>query len=250
MRHLSPRLLRSLQFSALLACLTSLTPAQACLDAAALTTLAEREISYMVNRIPPAFADAVSDQLVSGQMRLEQAEPCQARWLLTIPMSDIAEAQAILAAQPAKQIMLAAQGYEIPSQSQLEAVLNVDAQAIKPKAKEELQTAALGKLRASVELMYAMLTQARADSPTQAVPAWSAKEVDTLNNQCAQQFNADNLTQACDCRTQAIAKQYRLRQVTYNQYLSSNPYAFATGNGESFKQLDKKLQASCALKPR
>ncbi len=231
-------------------CLMSALPtAHACLDAGALKTLAEREISYMTQRIPPAFADAVSDQLIIGHMQLVQAEPCQAKWVLNLPASDIAEAQALLDAQPAKQIMLAAQGYAIPAQTQLEAVLNVDAQHIQPKAKEELQTAELGKLRASVELMYAMLTQARADQQTQAVAAWSAAEVTRLNTACAQQFSADNVTQACECRTQGISKQYTLRQVTYNQYLSSNPYAFATGNGGQFKQLEKQLLSICGLKP-
>lgn len=221
----------------------------ACLDNAALNTLAEREMRFMTQRIPPAFADAVADGLVHGQMTLAQSEPCEARWQLNLPANDIAEAEALLQAQPAKQIMLVAQGYQIPQQTMLEAVLKVDAKTIQPSAKEGLQTAPLGKLRASVELMYAMLTQARADLQGVTLTPWREVELEALNQRCQQQFSAANLAQACACRSQHLSQQYSARQVSYNQYLASNPYAFASGNGAHFKQLDKKVQLSCGLNP-
>lgn len=245
MPHLSCNL-RSIGVLSLLTGVLS-CPAQACVDTVALEKLASSELNYMLNRIPPAFADAVADGQVQGRMQLEAADTCQVAWQLTLPAADMQEAQAILQAQPAKQIMLAAQGYEIPTQSPVIAVFAVDEKRMQPQAKEILQTAPLGKVRASVELMYAMLTQARADGPNPQV-AWTATDMEQLNAQCVTQFaSQQEIAQSCSCRTQEIAGRFSARQVRYNQYLASNPYAFATGNGEAFKQLDKQSQQHCGL---
>lgn len=225
-------------------------PLHACIEASALQKLAEGEMSYMLQRIPPAFADAVADGEIKGSMQIQSAETCQLHWQLTLPAADIEEAQAILQAQPAKQIMLAAQGYEIPAQTSLGALFLLDEKRMQPQPKEVLQTASLGKLRASVELMYAMLTQARADV-TGSHPVWTASEIQTLNAHCAEQFVAKkDIQQACACRTQEITARFSARQVRYNQYLLSNPYAFASGNGDGFKQLEKRMQQSCGLGAR
>ena len=225
-------------------------PLHACVEAPALQKLAESEMGYMLQRIPPAFADAVADGQIHGSMQIHSAEACQLHWQLTLPAADIEEAQTILQAQPAKQIMLAAQGYAIPTQTSLDVLFLLDEKRMQPQPKEALQTAPLGKLRASVELMYAMLTQVRADAAG-SHPAWTVPETQALNAHCAEQFVAkEDIQQACACRTQEISARFTARQVRYNQYLSSNPYAFASGNGDGFKQLDKRLQQSCGLGPR
>lgn len=220
----------------------------ACVDDQALQNLAKQEINYMLQRIPPAFADAVSDQQIRGEMTLQDSASCQVHWQLTLPEADIAEAQALLQAEPAKQIMLAAQGYQLPDRPLLEADFSLDASLSQPKHQETLQTAALGKLRATVELMYAMLTQARANGQGNG-QAWTMPEKQALQTSCAQQFQADNAALACQCYSDGLADKFSSRQVKYNQYLASNPYAFATGNGASFKQLDKSLQTNCGLTP-
>ncbi|MDP8566308.1 hypothetical protein [Methylophilus aquaticus] len=225
-------------------------PLHACIEASALQRLAESEMGYMSQRIPPAFADAVADRQIQGNMQIASADACQLHWQLTLPAADIEEAQAILQAQPAKQIMLAAQGYEIPAQTSLDALFLLDEKRMQPQPKEGLQTAPLGKLRASVELMYALLTQARADAAARH-PVWTEPETQILNAQCAMQFVAkEDIQQACACRTQEISARFTARQVRYNQYISSNPYAFASGNGGDFKQLDKRLQERCGLAVR
>lgn len=226
-------------------CLSSV-PALACLDAAALQTLASREMQYMLDRIPPAFADAVADHQIQGQMTAASGEGCLAHWQLTLPAADIAESQALLQADPAKRIMLAAQGYEIPDQSQMEAEFAVDSR-LQVLHQETLQTAALGKLRASVELMYAMLTQARAKRQDAPPSSWTEPEQAVLQTKCRQQVNTGDTDAGCLCYVRGLAQQYSARQVRYNQYLTTNPYAFATGNGADFKQLEKSLRASCGI---
>lgn len=230
-------------------CLAVSQTSFACVDAAQLKVLAAQETQAMLQRIPPAFTDAVNDGLIHGEMTLQSETDCLLRWQLTLPVTDIQEAQALLEAQPAKKIMLASQGYEIPQQSLQTAVFQLVAGQLKPLAKEELQTAQLGKLRASVELMYAMLTQARAQPLPVPPAAWPLAERQVLNQRCTQQFSAVDQANACDCRTQGIAARFSARQVSYNAYLSSNPYAFASGNGEAFTQLDKQLQQQCGLVP-
>lgn len=220
--------------------------ALACLDENALQTLAQGEMQTMLKRIPPAFADAVADGQIQGRMTLRGSEPCQVTWQLTMPAADRLEAQALLQADPAKQIMLAAQGYAIPEQETLEAVFEVEPASLQPRHQDVLQTAPLGKLRASVELMYAMLTQARADQQKDP-QAWVQTDIDAAQRACQQQFRAEQLAPACQCYVSGMAEKHSARQVRYNQYLLSNPYAFATGNGAAFKQLDKSLQAACGL---
>ena len=223
------------------------SPVSACLDQSSLNALADKEMHYFLQRVPPAFADAVSDQLIHGQMTLKATDACQAHWQLTLPAADITEAQALLQAEPAKQIMLAAQGYQIPEQANVEADFAVDPETLQPRHKEVLQTAPLGKLRASVELMYAMLTQARTSGGQSAQTPWTQAELQSVQVSCQQQFRADVSEKACACYTQGLAEKYSARQVKYNRYLMTNPYAFATGNGGDFKQLDKALQSSCGL---
>jgi len=228
--------------------LMACSPLLACLDQQSLQALAEKEMQYLLQRIPPAFGDAVSDQLIHSQMRLKAGDDCQVHWQLILPAKDIAEAQALLKAEPAKQIMLAAQGYQIPEQQDLEADFFVDATNLQPLPKEVLQTAPLGKLRASVELMYAMLTQARTNVQ-EAHSAWTQAELQAAQASCKQQFHASSTEAACACYSRGLEEKYTARQVKYNRYLLTNPYAFATGNGGDFKRLDKTLQASCGLSP-
>lgn len=222
------------------------SPLWACLDQQALQTLANQQLKYLVERIPPAFGDAVTDQLIQQHMDVKETSTCQVRWQLTLPAADVAEAQALLQADPAKQIMLAAQGYQIPEQTNVEAEFGVDVATLQPLHQEILQTAPLGKLRASVELMYAMLTQARTSVSGQPLP-WTQAELQGVQSSCQQQFHADKSEAACSCYSRGLAEKYSARQVKYNRYLLSNPYALATGNGAAFKQLDKALQTSCGL---
>jgi len=221
-------------------------PVWACPTTQDLSTLSQHEMQYMLQRIPPAFADAVADQQVKGMMSLEQADDCRVRWQVSLPAADLAEAQAVLQADPAKQIMLSAQGYQIPESTTVEARFSVDPTSLKPLHQETLQTAELGKMRASIELMYAMLTQARANQQT-AGQLWAEKDLQTVQDSCQQRYQSAEVKTACGCYVQGLAAQYTVRQVMYNQYLASNPYAFASGNGGAYKQLEKSLQKSCGL---
>lgn len=224
-------------------CLTA-TQAVACVDTHTLQTLNTQEIQSLLQRIPPAFADAVDDGMVTSQLTLEDPENCMLRWQLTLPQADIDAARQLLAAQPAKQIMLAAQGYQLPQTVQQQARFQFDTSTGKPTAADVLQTGALGKLRASVELMYAMLTQARANQPiTPPVAPWTTNQQTLANQQC--QANTHETVDRCTCKLAAIAHTVPYRQWRYYQYLNSNPYAFASGQRDTIRTQEQAAKQRC-----
>lgn len=219
-------------------------PGLACLDRQALQQLNQQEIAYLNARIPPAFADALDDGLIQSEMQVENAQPCTVRWQLTLPQADIDAAQQLLAAQPARQIMLSAQGYQLPAQPEQHASFVYELASGQVAKADTLQTAALGKLRASVELMYAMLTQARASLDSSTVAPWTAAQRAQATAHCAQN-NRGMPEASCQCVTDKFAATIGFRQWRYYTYLLSNPYAYASGEGAAIKQLDKQHQQAC-----
>lgn len=196
MQNVMQGVCRTLIASSLVFCSPSVW---ACLPPSALTALADQEMQYLLQRVPPAFADAVADQIVQGRMTLHDASTCQIGWQMQLPAADVAEAQALLQVDVAKRIMLAAQGYEIPAQTTLTAEFKLAPGSMQIMHNDTLQTAELGKLRASVELMYALLTQARANGLADKPVSWSAAELQTVQAQCGQQFKTAPAGNGCVC---------------------------------------------------
>lgn len=220
--------------------------AQACLDSQALQQLNQQELAYLNARIPPAFADALEDGQIEGSMRVQNTQACTIVWQLQLPASDIAAAQQLLAAQPARQIMLRAQGYALPEQSPLTASFALDPSTGQISKSDTLQTAELGKLRASVELMYAMLTQQRANDVVEGRATWTSAQRSHANADCRQR-HAGASEAACVCVSDKLAAAIPYRQWRYYSYILSNPYAFASGDGAAIRQLDKQSQQACQL---
>lgn len=224
----------------------------ACLNPSQLETLQKNELNYMLNRIPPAFAHAMSDQQITLKVTEQQAEPCTAALVVTVPDAHMKEAQAVLEADPAKSIMLAAQGYAIPTTTPLEAVFKVLPANLEIPAPETLQTSALGQLRASVELMYSLISQARANLPDDAknTTPWSTSYQQANVKQCANQYTVQagqNITHACTCQANALAKHVSERQMAYIDYVRANPYAVATGSSQYFARLESQTRLACGL---
>lgn len=227
----------------------------ACLNSTQLETLRQNEQNYLLNRIPPAFAHAVSDQQVALKVTEKQAEPCTALLVLSVPAAHIEEANAVLAADPAKRIMLAAQGYAIPSASPLEAAFKVVPNSQEIPAAETLQTAALGQLRASVELMYSLITQARAnvaDNAENSTP-WSTAYQQVNTKRCSEKYTVQaglDIATACACHANTLAKHVSERQMAYIDDVRANPYAVATGSSQHFARLESQSLVACGLKAR
>ncbi|HEY0562449.1 MAG TPA: hypothetical protein VGD04_03920 [Methylophilus sp.] len=224
-----------------------------CLNEAQLATLQQIETQFLLGRIPPAFAHALQDKQVKLAITeaTDAADTCSAKLTVEVPADDLAAANRLLEADIAKKIMLSAQGYALPESTQLEAVFKVDPVTLALPAKEGLQVAALGKVRASVEMMYAMLTQAHAniDMNTPNTVAWSAEFLAQQLKACEETFAATaNVQSACACRAEGIAKQVSERQMAYISYVKSNPYALATGATGTYDVLEKNVNLGCGLK--
>jgi hypothetical protein len=227
----------------------------ACLNPVQLETLQKNELSYMQNRIPPAFAHAVSDQQVTLKITEQQAEPCTAVLVVNVPEAHLKEAQAVLEADPAKNIMLAAQGYAISTTTSLEANFKVVPTSLEIPSAETLQTAALGQLRASVELMYSLITQARANLPDNAQNAtpWSSAYQQANTKRCSEKYtlsSGQDMAVACACQANTLAKHVSERQMEYIDYVRSNPYAVATGSSQYFARLESETLLACGLKAK
>lgn len=223
----------------------------ACLDANALQKLSKNEVDYMLGRIPPAFADAVTDKKIAFKMDAADADACKAKFEVTLPESDVKEANQLLEADPAKKIILFSQGYVLPETITLNAVFTVDPVTLQPSHTDILQSGELGKLRASIEMMYAMLTQKRAniDESMQNAQPWSAEFRQQQLLKCTKEFaaNAQSAT-ACECQVGKISAIASERQVRYNAYVDSNPYAQATGASKNFAGTKSRIQSDCGLR--
>lgn len=220
----------------------------ACLNDAALQQVAKNELNYMLGRIPPAFADAVADKSVSLKALSADSEACAAKIEMTVPEQDIATANELLARDPAKKIILFSQGYSLPETTQLSATFKLDEKTLAVAHPDTLHSAELGKLRASVEMMYAMITQARADVDPNArnTQAWSKEFTQQHIADCKKSFS--NGDAGCECQVSKLAEVIGEKQMRYVDYVYSNPYALGTGTGKNFAELKRNVDASCGLK--
>lgn len=220
-----------------------------CLDANVLEKMRQNELNYLLNRVPPAFKHAVDDGKITLTMALAEGVACRAQATFNLPADDLAEGNKVLEADPAKRIILFSQGYALPDSTTVSAQFEVDSSTLAVSHQDILQTAELGKLRASIEMLYATLSQSRAvlaQNQTNSL-AWPKEFRDNEIAQCSARAKATNVTEACTCKIDALAKVVSARQVEYQTYLRSNPYASATGAGNTFNALEQQVSQDCGL---
>jgi hypothetical protein len=221
-----------------------------CLTSHQLLQLTQQEQAYLTGRIPPAFTHAVKAGEVKLQMVEAPATTCSVQVTFTLPESDLAQANALLDADIAKKIMLGAQGYQLPASTTPSAVFAVAPDHLTIAHADTLQSGALGQLRASVEMMYSLITQARANvtPASQNSQAWGAETKQAQLAACTKK-NAQvaNVTDACKCQVDALAQKVSEQQMAYVEYVNSNPYAFATGSNQGYTKLLQEINARCAL---
>lgn len=229
--------------------------AQECPTPAALDTLTGNETQYMVNRGLPAFRHALED----GKIRIamsktatpDASDSCAVQLEVTLPQADVDAANRMLDGNPAKRIMLTQQGYVLPESGQLHATFRTDPATLKVAHQDTLAVSELGKLRASVEMIYAMLTQQGATIANGSAndKPWSTALRNRQVLACSKQTMATDLQEAaCSCRNDKLMQRVAERQMENIEYLHTDPYAFATGALGSFRQLDDEVLAACGLR--
>lgn len=215
----------------------------ACLSDDQLQQITKKETSYLSQKIPPAFKHALEDNLANVTVISAEGDGCLAKLVLTLPQDEIDEANAVLDAQPAKKIMLGAQGYQLPQNKENAAIFTVDANSLEITPADILQTASFGKLRASVELMYSFITQKRAEvSATQTnTNSWPKVLREQVVNRCSSKKTAA----VCSCTADQYALKIPARQMEYILANEENPYAMATGANQGFEVLKQSVDSVC-----
>lgn len=215
----------------------------ACLSSSQLETLTETETNYLRQKIPPAFKHALEAKEVSLAVEAVDGEACIAKLVVKLPQAHIDEANAVLDAQPAKKIMLGAQGYELPQKTVNEATFNVDSSSLAIASPDILQTAGFGKLRASLELMYAFITQKRAEviGDQQNPDPWPSALTKQVVANCSEKTSAST----CSCIAEQYATKLTAHQMEYIIYIRENPYALATGANDGFEIIKRNAEAVC-----
>lgn len=215
-----------------------------CLSNKQLDQLAQTEVEYLTQKIPPVFKHTLQENQIKVAVQAVEGDECKANLLVKLPQADVDEAQAFLDAQPAKKIMLSAQGYALPQGTDHQAIFSVDADKLAIADADILQTAPLGKLRASLELMYSFLTQKRAEvtqSQTNHVP-WSNE----IRQQEITSCSAKRTSAVCSCIVDQYALKIPANQMEYIQYIRTNPYALATGVNQAYEEIKQTAEIACA----
>lgn len=215
----------------------------ACINETDLKQINEQELQYMLNRVPPAFKHAVQDQQITYTHRVEDAQNCVVSVDIKLPQAHITEAQAELDADPSKKILLFAQGYSLPEKTEVTAQYRVNSNSLMADPSEILQSGTLGKLRASIEMMYSLITQKRLNDLSQKTEVqWSKKDLEAGINACE---NAKKDKQYCTCNVNFFAQSLAPRDYENFQYSQSNPYAFASVNNAFVSDLVQKSELAC-----
>jgi len=220
-----------------------------CLDAANLSKLKADQLVYFKTKFPPAFKHAHEDGKATMEYKTtnaEAADACRVDLFVTFSQQDLDLANAVLDKEPAKKIMLSAQGYALPETNTLQARFNVDNPYQQLLSQAYLQTKPLGQLTTQLELMYAFVTQARVEAiKANAQPtAWDSQQIKVAESKC--QALASTTPMDCTCRIEQLSQQVGFRDFEYIDSIQTNPYAFATGAGSSVKNIMTPINQVCA----
>ena len=256
--------LTSISLKILITFFTMTSHAQTCLNETELNQLKAAEVAYLNARNVPTMTHALQDDLFKILVTQDSdASNCNVTITYLLPETDITQANQVLDTNPGKRIMLAGQGYQLPESKQISASAKIKSSNVKQSEARDsdlaiahddtLQSAPLGRNRASVELMYATLAQSRAIVMANALDSqpWSTDLIKQQHDTCKTTYSAEiPIAEACDCRTQSLSERISPRQLSYIQYLASDPYSSATGALASYNSLSEQINFSCKLKRR
>lgn len=230
--------------------LSMLNAAYACSDAATLKALNEFESAKLLQNAP-TFKHAWDDKNI--QLTFSDAKPhdqgCVATMQLTLPKQDLGEVNAYLDENPAKRILLGAQGYTVPDNT----INKVD--YFYTLSNGRLNSAndgnqALNSLHSNIEFMYQSLAQERIvlKPGISNTVAWSEQDKATEQKRCMAQYKSSaDLATACNCRADKLSTRLSPRQMELVAFIQSQPYSAATGVLSSYKQASKEINEACNL---
>lgn len=234
------------KISALLLVFFVVNTANACDNNKDLRKLIQSETNKLLVNAP-TFKHGLEDkeiQLTLSNAILDKGH-CLAKFTLTLPQRDLDEANHYLNENPAKKILLAAQGYGIPEKTTNEVPYHYEVIDGEPKPILAENTE-LKSLYNNIEYTYQLLAQLRINIdgiPKNSV-SWT---YDQTKNEYLSCVKSKDLSEAqCNCRVKKLSDSLSPRKMELINFIQSQPYSVATGAMNSYLQFSKSINESCS----
>ncbi|PPC93160.1 MAG: hypothetical protein CTY33_09140 [Methylotenera sp.] len=199
----------------------------------------------------PAFKHGWEDKTIQLSFSdiKSTSSGCVATLQLTLPQPDLDEVNTDLNANPAKRILLAAQGYEIPQQT----VNRVEYHYQIVDGKVSPLTAsnhALTSLYNNVEYLYQSLSQLRIalkKGIKNTIP-WDNNLKQKELEDCKKTYAVavGDLAFACTCRVDNLSRILSPRQIELVHFIESQPYSVASGALNTYAHTSKEINEDCS----
>ena len=223
----------------------------ACDDPSVMKQLTAIETEKLLSNAP-TFKQAWQDKAITIQFNNGKAEggQCIASLRVNLPQIDLDEANQHLDQNPAKRILIAAQGYSVPDSTIIEVPFSY--QIVDGKASpHQPNTPELKALHNNIEYTYQLLAQLRihVDENTINQTAWSKVELDDSTKRCLNNKSLKSKeANFCSCRTEKLSKAISAKQMELINYIETQPFSVATGSMNGFNKLNEKISDSCSAK--
>ncbi len=217
----------------------------ACDDSEILQRLQQQEEGKLLENAP-TFRHAWEDKVISLVFSESQADGdhCVAKMTLALPKEDIDQVIEYLDVNPAKRILLAAQGYGAPVETTtVDFFYKADGTSMNEKNQ------ALNKLHSNVEFAYQSLAQERVvfAKDTSNSMAWNQIKLDMETENCKKlittEVNQTNVS--CSCRIKKLSKVLSPREMELVNFINSQPFSTATGVLNNYKEIRTNIDSAC-----
>ena len=223
--------------------------ANACNEDSAIEQLIKIEEKKILSNAP-TLKHAWQDKLFTFNFKdfTHEGVQCKATLKVSIPQKDLDETNQHLDQNPAKRILVAAQGYGVPENTVIEVPFYyqiVDGKTIP----NDPNSAELKSLHNNLEYTYQLLAQLRInveENLSNSSP-WSEPELIAEIKYCQDNTLYKNkAANFCNCRASKLSKVISPRKMELIHYIQTQPYSVATGSTMSFEKLSEKIDASCS----
>lgn len=236
-------------YSLFLTLLTLNSAHAACDDANMIAELKTIETHKLLENAP-TFRHAWEDNTIKLDFSAAQqsGEQCVTTMQISLPQQDLDEVNAYLNENPAKRILLGAQGYTIPENTinKVEYFYQVEANKAKPT---NAHNQALNSLHSSLEYMYQSLAQQRIvlKKDVKNNIKWSESTIKAERTTCMSTLQATvpDIADACACRVDALSQVLSPRQLELVSFIQNQPYSAATGVLNSYQSTSNEINEAC-----
>ncbi len=225
--------------------------ALACADSDDMAQLKQIESEKLLSNAP-TFKQAWIEKTINIKFTPKRSvdDQCMASFEIQLPQKDIDEATQHLDQNPAKRILLAAQGYAVPDKTSIETPFYYQMTNGKVVPSETKNTE-LKSLHNNLEYTYQLLAQLRANVDEKSVneTPWRTEEINAAIQTCRnKQSSKSEAVNFCPCRIEQLSKNISAKQMELINYIETQPFSVATGSLNGFQKLSEKINHECSTK--